>query len=62
MGVAITSKRGVSIMSKKRQRVRLFGRKCDICQGKGYHINFNKYRKEVHTTCLVCRGTTRRSD
>jgi len=41
--------------------IRIFGRTCDICGGKGYHTDFDKIQKKwIRTTCLICSGTGRR--
>jgi len=34
---------------------------CSVCQGKGYHDDYNKEQdKWIRTTCLVCNGTGKR--
>lgn len=41
---------------------KIFGRRCSICQGKGYHVDFDRHGKEIHTTCLICQGLGRRAE
>lgn len=41
--------------------IRIFGKVCDICQGKGYHTDFDEVQKKwIRTNCLICSGTGRR--
>jgi len=31
--------------------------KCDVCKGRGFHINYNRFWKPIKTTCLICKGS-----
>jgi len=37
--------------------LRIFGERCDVCKGKGYHEDkVPNMKKKVKTTCILCQG------
>jgi DnaJ-class molecular chaperone len=37
---------------------RIYGKDCSVCNGKGYHLDWDSVQYEVlKTTCIVCNGT-----
>ena len=37
-----------------REYIRLYGEKCDVCNGKGYLEDIDRHGKIIKTTCLIC--------
>ena len=45
-----------------RNYLKIFGRKCDICSGRGWLSDEYRHGKIIKTTCLICNGSGKRTD
>ena len=45
-----------------RNYLKIFGRKCGFCKGKGYLEDIDRHGKMIKTTCILCQGLGRRVD
>jgi len=38
--------------------IKIFGERCDVCNGRGFHTDYDGVQKKwLKTTCLICNGT-----